>query len=176
MGAPPELPEVCREWLARWFAPEEAVAAERAGARWSAEHLIRWCYALANVAARDAAGVTWRALGAHERAAAHLALAPVIDEASASRAIAVIESSASANQERGRPFSFLLSTRRVVEFAYCLDNDWRDARVLDPLYLEGIFGKAGALDMSIGRSLLGAHSRDPLLATYRRALLAPHRL
>jgi len=167
------LPPVCRGWLERWFSREAAAVAERAGAPWSPERLVGWCYLVASTVAREACAVTLRTIGAQERASAHLALPPIVDAASASRAVAVLKTSAAVLRGLGSPTMFPFSVVALLENVSALEREVRQTGAIDSTWLESSFDVAAPLEMALNRMLGAGQERGELLAVLRERLLTP---
>ena len=168
-GYDDSMPEACADWLHRWFGP---VIAGQIGARfapWNAETSLRFSYLVVDIAARDFVPAVFDLVGLDEEGGDLRSLPPISDPRSALRALPLLAPDTRPGLDHPH---FLSSTKRVLEDTVAADEDYRKTGELDESWLEGIFGAAGALDMSMGRARSFLQDRLDIPALYRSALLA----
>jgi hypothetical protein len=167
------MPPACRGWIERWFGIRDVQVVAELLAPWTRDRTLRWTYLLVDAVVREVVATVLETAGASELAARHRALKPVRDPESAAPAIEQLGESMKEAQSVGVRPLFLSSTRRGVQEVVCLDREYRQSGVLDPMFLEILFAKAGCFDMSMHRGIASGTSREAVVAVYRARAFEP---
>lgn len=147
------MPEACARWVAYWLPAESCSVIAKAGAPWTAERVVQWTLFLVDVATRQVAATLLELAGDAPRAAAHRGLPPVRDPGSGVVASRQLEESLRAARKLNLRPQFFQSVQLALEEALRLQRESESGHAIDANALEGLFGKAGFLDMAMHRAI-----------------------